>query len=57
MSGSTVLVRTLVATHRKFRNLFRHSVGPLWTSDQTVAKAYAYTGQHNTERRGHTFMP
>jgi hypothetical protein len=25
----------------------RHAVGLLWTSDQPVAEAAAYTGQHN----------
>jgi hypothetical protein len=50
---STVLVRTLAASHGRFRDLFRHSVGLRWTSDQPVAKAFTYTGQHNSERRGH----
>jgi hypothetical protein len=30
-----------------------HLVGILWTSDQTVAKASTYTGQHNTKTRTH----
>jgi hypothetical protein len=46
ISCSTVPVRTL-ASHGRFRNLFRHTVGLLWTSDKTVAKASTYTGQHN----------
>jgi hypothetical protein len=25
----------------------RHTVGLLWTSDQTVGEAYTYIGQHN----------
>jgi hypothetical protein len=25
----------------------RHTVGLLWPSDQPVAEAYTYTGQHN----------
>jgi hypothetical protein len=44
-------------THGTFRNLFRHSVGLLWTTDQPVSKACTYIGQHNTERRGQTSMP
>jgi hypothetical protein len=27
-----------------------------WTGDQPDAKATTYTGQHNTEKRGHTSM-
>jgi hypothetical protein len=27
--------------------LLRHTVGLLWTSDQPIAKASTYTGQHN----------
>jgi hypothetical protein len=38
-------------THGRFLNLFRHSVGLLWTSDRTVAKASIHTGQDNTESR------
>jgi hypothetical protein len=26
---------------------FRHTVGLLWTSDQSVAETSTYTGQHN----------
>jgi hypothetical protein len=29
--------------------VFRHTVGLLWTSDQPVAVASTYTGQHNLE--------
>jgi hypothetical protein len=36
---------------RGFFNHFRHLVGFLWTSDQPVAKASTYTGQHNTKKR------
>jgi hypothetical protein len=44
--GSTVLERTLVASPKGgIFNLFR----PLRTSNQTVAKACTYTGQHDTE--------
>jgi hypothetical protein len=32
----------------RFVIYFRHLVGLLWTSDQPVAKASTYTGQHNT---------
>jgi uncharacterized membrane protein len=49
ISGSTVLVRTLVTSHWRLSNLFWHLVGLLWTSDQPVAKAPTYTGQHNVE--------
>jgi hypothetical protein len=51
ISGSTVLVRTLAASHGRFLNLFRHSLELLWMSDQAVAKAYTYTGQH-TQKDG-----
>jgi hypothetical protein len=47
VSDSTVVVRPLVASHRRFRNLFWHLVRFLWTSDQPVAKASTYTGQNN----------
>jgi hypothetical protein len=48
--GSTVLERTLAASHTgDFFNLFRHLVGLLSTSDQSVAKISTYTGQHNTD--------
>jgi hypothetical protein len=47
ISGSTVLIRTLAASLRRFRNLVRHTVGLLWTSGQPVAKISPYTGQHN----------
>jgi hypothetical protein len=30
-----------------------HTVGLLWTSDQPVAEASAYTGQHNMEDDGY----
>jgi hypothetical protein len=42
---------------RSFLILLRHLVRLLWSSDQPVAKASTYTGQHNTVRRGRTFMP
>jgi hypothetical protein len=48
ISGSTVLVRTLANSHRRLRILLRHLVGLLWTNDQHVAKAFTYTGKHNT---------
>jgi hypothetical protein len=56
-SGSTVLVRTLAALHGRFVIYFRHLIGLLWTSDQPVAKASTYTGQHNTETRGEISVP
>jgi hypothetical protein len=37
--------------------LFRDFVGLFWTSDQPVAKAFTYTGQHNNKQRGQTPMP
>jgi hypothetical protein len=37
--------------------LFRRTVGLLWTSDQPVAKASTYTGQHDTETWRKTSMP
>jgi hypothetical protein len=37
--------------------LIRHTVVLLWTSDQPVAKASAYTEQHNTETRRQTPIP
>jgi hypothetical protein len=52
ISGSTVLVRTLAASH-----LFWHLVGLLWTSDQPVTKASTYTGQHNIETKRQTSRP
>jgi hypothetical protein len=57
ISGSTVLVRTFAASHWRFRNLLKHTVGLLWTSDQPVAKASTYTGQHNTETQGAGLEP
>jgi hypothetical protein len=50
ISGSTVLVRTLAASHRKFRILFK-TLGrtPLDKSDQPVAKVCTYIGLHSTE--------
>jgi hypothetical protein len=48
ISGSTVLVRTLAASHTEvFVILLRHTVGLLSTSDQPVSKVSTYTGQHN----------
>jgi hypothetical protein len=35
----------------------RRLVGPLWTNDQTVAKASTYTGHHNTETHRQASMP
>jgi hypothetical protein len=58
LCASAVFQRTSVASHtRGLFNLFTHSVGLLWTSDQSVAKASTYTRQHNEERRGQTSMP
>jgi hypothetical protein len=31
-------------------HILRHKVGLLWTSDQPVAKASTYTGQHNIHK-------
>jgi hypothetical protein len=33
--------------HSRFLTTIRHTVGLLWMSDQSVAEASAYTGQHN----------
>jgi hypothetical protein len=56
LCGSTVIERALAASHTAgFLILFRHSVG-LLKCGQPVAKAPAYTGQQNTERRGQTSM-
>jgi hypothetical protein len=49
VSSLTVLARTLAASHRRYRNLFRHSIRLLWTNDQPVAKASTYKGQHDIE--------
>jgi hypothetical protein len=49
ISGSTVFVRTLAASHRRFHNLLRYLVRLFWMSDQPVAKASTYTGKHKTE--------
>jgi hypothetical protein len=51
-SGPTVLAMTLAASHGSFLSIFRHLIEFLWKSDQPVAKASIYTGQHNTETRG-----
>jgi hypothetical protein len=57
LRGSTVHVRTLATSHTgRFLILCRHLVGLLWTSDQPVAKASAYT-DNNTERQVQTSMP
>jgi hypothetical protein len=50
--SSTALERTLAPQTREVRNLFRHSVGLLWRSDQPVARAFTYTGQYNTTQNG-----
>jgi hypothetical protein len=55
ISSFTVSVRTLAASHRRFHNLIKTFLELLWTTDQPVAKASTYTGQHNTERQ--TSMP
>jgi hypothetical protein len=55
ISSFTVFVRTLAASHRRFHNLIKTFLELLWTTDQTVAKASTYTGQHNTETQ--TSMP
>jgi hypothetical protein len=48
----TVLLRTFChLIHGRFLNIFRHSIGLFWTSDQPDAKASTYTGQQNTEIR------
>lgn len=55
---STLLVRTLEASYSgAFLMYFRHIVSLLSTSDQPAAKATTYTGQHNMEKRGQTFIP
>jgi hypothetical protein len=56
-SWYTVLVRTLAASHGIFLYLCRHSVGLLWTSDQSVAKASTYTEQHKGEDKYPCFEP
>jgi hypothetical protein len=44
----------LVASHTGgFFVYSRHSVGLLWTSDPPIAKAYTYSGQHNTVEGKH----
>jgi hypothetical protein len=55
-SGSRALVRTSVASHWRFRTLFRHLLVLHWTSHQPVAKASTYTGQHNVETQRQTFI-
>jgi hypothetical protein len=44
-----------------FVTLVRHLIGLLWTSDQSLAKASTYTGQHtnntHTETQKQTSMP
>jgi hypothetical protein len=37
-------------THGRFRNLFRHLIGLLWTSDRPVAKATTYTQDNTTQK-------
>jgi hypothetical protein len=57
LCDSTALERTLAASDTGGSLiLIRLLEGLLWTSDQPVAKAATYTGQHNTEIRGHTSM-
>jgi hypothetical protein len=46
INGSTVLVTTLAASHRRFRNQIETLGRLLCTSHQPVAKASTYTGQH-----------
>jgi hypothetical protein len=46
ISGSAVLVRTLAASHRRFRNFIKTLSR---TSDQPVKKASTYTRKHITE--------
>jgi hypothetical protein len=55
-SGSTVLARTLAASHQRFYSLINISVGLLWMSDQPVAKASTYTRQQNTGTQKQTAM-
>jgi hypothetical protein len=59
MSSSSVALQSLQGPWPPhtggFVTLLRYLVEILWTSDQPVAKACTYTGQHNTETQ--TFMP
>jgi len=41
----------------KLKNLFRHLIGHLGRGIGPTQGLYLYTGQHNTEKRGHTSMP
>jgi hypothetical protein len=41
----------------EFMNLFRHLVGLLGWGTSSAQGLYLHTGQHNTEKRGHTSMP
>jgi hypothetical protein len=59
LRGSTILEKTLASlrTEDFLILLFTFTlVGFLWTSDQPVAKASAYTGKRNTEKREQTSM-
>jgi hypothetical protein len=43
----------LLSIEVSYSHTYRHTVGLLWTSDQPVAEASTYTGQHNRQ----TSMP
>jgi hypothetical protein len=57
ISSSTVPVRTLATSHRRFCNLIRTLGRTLLVSDQPISRASTYTGQHNTKTQRQTLMP
>jgi hypothetical protein len=64
VSGALFFLRTFLTAevfpnHSGFLDHIQltHTVGLLWTSDQTVAEASTYTGQHNIEHKRQTTMP
>jgi hypothetical protein len=57
ISGSTVLVRTLAASHQRFVNLIKTHVRNPRMCNQPVTKASIYAGQHNTETPRQISMP
>jgi hypothetical protein len=57
ISGSTVLVRTLAASHRTFRNLFLHLVGLLWTSNPVEKGLYLHRPSQHIITRANINSP
>jgi hypothetical protein len=45
----SVITSLNFTSHKRFIDLFKHSVGLVWTSDQPIAKASMYTG-HKTQK-------